>query len=103
MIRRPPSSTRTDTRFPYTTLFRSRKFGHLAGAASAIPVTRTWLGDHDVVYSAHVTRYGSLSATLHRAPGTRVQVYVTWLTEAQLPRMHETEIDRKSTRLNSSH
>src|SRR3546814_316066 len=69
-----------------------RKFGHLAGAASAIPVTRTWLGDHDVVYSAHVTRYGSLSATLHRAPGTRVQVYVTWLTEAQLPRMHETEI-----------
>src|SRR3546814_14411551 len=25
MIRRPPSSTRTDTRFPYTTLFRSTK------------------------------------------------------------------------------
>src|SRR3546814_9320917 len=25
MIRRPPSSTRTDTRFPYTTLFRSEK------------------------------------------------------------------------------
>src|SRR3546814_15185731 len=24
MIRRPPKSTRTDTRFPYTTLFRSR-------------------------------------------------------------------------------
>src|SRR3546814_17861742 len=24
MIRRPPSSTRTDTLFPYTTLFRSR-------------------------------------------------------------------------------
>src|SRR3546814_8670975 len=24
MIRRPPSSTRTDTPFPYTTLFRSR-------------------------------------------------------------------------------
>src|SRR3546814_3092962 len=27
MLRRPPISTRTDTRFPYTTLFRSR-FGH---------------------------------------------------------------------------
>src|SRR3546814_14622567 len=29
MIRRPPRSTRTDTRFPYTTLFRSlaRRFG----------------------------------------------------------------------------
>src|SRR3546814_15837710 len=28
MIRRPPRSTRTDTLFPYTTLFRSRS-GHL--------------------------------------------------------------------------
>src|SRR3546814_18882167 len=27
MIRRPPRSTRTDTLFPYTTLFRSRKKG----------------------------------------------------------------------------
>src|SRR3546814_14905405 len=27
MIRRPPRSTRTDTLFPYTTLFRSPEFG----------------------------------------------------------------------------
>src|SRR3546814_5591989 len=27
MIRRPPRSTRTDTLFPYTTLFRSRQLG----------------------------------------------------------------------------
>src|SRR3546814_3100234 len=27
MIRRPPRSTRTDTLFPYTTLFRSRTVG----------------------------------------------------------------------------
>src|SRR3546814_3648534 len=27
MIRRPPRSTRTDTPFPYTTLFRSRYYG----------------------------------------------------------------------------
>src|SRR3546814_18562302 len=27
MIRRPPSSTRTDTLFPYTTLFRSQRPG----------------------------------------------------------------------------
>src|SRR3546814_1171455 len=41
MIRRPPRSTRTDTRFPYTTLFRSlnnartsleRYFKRIAGA-----------------------------------------------------------------------
>src|SRR3546814_10598315 len=29
MIRRPPRSTRTDTLFPYTTLFRSRHFEKL--------------------------------------------------------------------------
>src|SRR3546814_16553443 len=34
MIRRPPGSTRTDTRFPYTTLFRSHG------------VHRALLGDH---------------------------------------------------------
>src|SRR3546814_3187576 len=28
MIRRPPRSTRTDTLFPYTTLFRSRRQQH---------------------------------------------------------------------------
>src|SRR3546814_5344447 len=28
MIRRPPRSTRTDTLFPYTTLFRSQRLGH---------------------------------------------------------------------------
>src|SRR3546814_18594196 len=46
MIRRPPRSTRTDTRFPYTTLFRSprrrrcrRALGGMIlwGAASAAP------------------------------------------------------------------
>src|SRR3546814_7357941 len=34
MIRRPPRSTRTDTLFPYTTLFRSA-FGLKLGAAGA--------------------------------------------------------------------
>src|SRR3546814_3988391 len=31
MIRRPPRSTRTDTLFPYTTLFRSRRSARRAG------------------------------------------------------------------------
>src|SRR3546814_19021695 len=30
MIRRPPRSTRTDTLFPYTTLFRSTPLGHVS-------------------------------------------------------------------------
>src|SRR3546814_14656974 len=37
MIRRPPRSTRTDTLFPYTTLFRS-----VAGAAGQNPA----IGEH---------------------------------------------------------
>src|SRR3546814_14288359 len=35
MIRRPPRSTRTDTLFPYTTLFRSFG-GHAAGVVRAV-------------------------------------------------------------------
>src|SRR3546814_5301120 len=35
MIRRPPRSTRTDTLFPYTTLFRSALFEILAGMRTA--------------------------------------------------------------------
>src|SRR3546814_11901721 len=32
MIQRPPRSTRTDTLFPYTTLFRSYRYGKLDGS-----------------------------------------------------------------------
>src|SRR3546814_8784480 len=38
MIRRPPRSTRTDTPFPYTTLFRSWSAGGVDLAARAAPV-----------------------------------------------------------------
>src|SRR3546814_5510432 len=38
MIRRPPRSTRTDTLFPYTTLFRSLgvEFGQLRGGLAGV-------------------------------------------------------------------
>src|SRR3546814_18579457 len=39
MIRRPPRSTRTDTLFPYTTLFRSRYSISFTGAAG-LPITK---------------------------------------------------------------
>src|SRR3546814_1405218 len=35
MIRRPPRATRTDTLFPYTTLFRSRAFRPVDGEEAA--------------------------------------------------------------------
>src|SRR3546814_17676430 len=38
MIRRPPRSTRTDTLFPYTTLFRSGDAGALAGMKGTTPL-----------------------------------------------------------------
>src|SRR3546814_3548633 len=46
MIRRPPRSTRTDTLFPYTTLFRSL-FGHEHGAlAQFVEILRGDLRQH---------------------------------------------------------
>src|SRR3546814_9802045 len=50
MIRRPPRSTRTDTLFPYTTLFRSdRLFWRLAPIsmacmASSMAIQGLWIG-----------------------------------------------------------
>src|SRR3546814_7890706 len=50
MIRRPPRSTRTDTLFPYTTLFRShtcqgqgKPCDHSIGRAYQIPIVRPLL------------------------------------------------------------
>lgn len=71
----------------------ARKFG----TEAEIPVSRALLADYDVVYSAHVTRYGSIAANLQHAPGVRAEVYVTWLDEAQLARMHETELGTPAT------
>lgn len=56
-----------------------------------IPVTQAQLHDFDSVYSAHFSGYGSIPATLAHAPGAMAEVFVTWLTDAQLNRMHETE------------
>src|SRR3546814_7783179 len=56
MIRRPPRSTRTDTLFPYTTLFRSLPAGDFGGPFvlmdhSGREVTeRTYLGRLQVIY-----------------------------------------------------
>src|SRR3546814_2223071 len=40
MIRRPPRSTRTDTRFPYTTLFRSSTISSISAHAFAALAAR---------------------------------------------------------------
>src|SRR3546814_13479741 len=74
MIRRPPRSTRTDTLFPYTTLFRSTQH------------------NTQHMISAHI------SAAL-----TRRCVYLVPIAEAARAVVMRASRDRKSTRLNSSH
>ncbi len=68
----------------------TRKY-HMIGDAGAIPAERGVLHDFDVVYAAHLSAYGSVPATFQSSPGTAVTVFVLWLTEGQLLRMHETE------------
>jgi len=58
-----------------------------------IPVQRGRLADHDVVYSAHFSTYGSLPAALRHVEGTTVSVAVNWLDDKQLAAMHPTEWD----------
>lgn len=57
-----------------------------------IPVTRIHLRDFDTVFSPHIAAYGSVAATLQVSVGTTVSLFVTWLDERQLLRMHETEV-----------
>jgi hypothetical protein len=66
-----------------------RKYGDAAD--HRIPVTAARLQDICCSYSAHFSGYGSVAAALHSAPGTISNVHITWLTEAELARMHETE------------
>src|SRR3546814_3201899 len=52
MIRRPPRSTRTDTLFPYTTLFRSEAGLHLVG----VTLGRGTVGLRLTLYLVHLGR-----------------------------------------------
>src|SRR3546814_11652312 len=104
MLRRPPRSTRTDTPFPYTTLFRSM----VCVTAEADRPPRMELidlssGDRKVLFDPNralaldVARVAP--ARLLRWMDTRGDVFTGWLFEARVPEGR----DRKSTRLNSSH
>src|SRR3546814_6341369 len=46
MIRRPPRSTRTDTLFPYTTLFRSHDDSNRFGSATTLKADAAWKLGH---------------------------------------------------------
>src|SRR3546814_10299394 len=125
MIRRPPRSTRTDTLFPYTTLFRSVDTGANA-ALLRVCVHRRDLGLHllgSPALADQLVDRGHECFTF-KCPPIKANGYCTAVDEAPAadpPKMAEdgrpdnskrprriAKIfrrlqDRKSTRLNSSH
>src|SRR3546814_6750474 len=140
MIRRPPRSTRTDTLFPYTTLFRSIRdgigSGNLPDGTAAAPALRfgadadtglwrpsanaiAWstagvermrltnvgLGIGTTNPDAALTVSGDLSASRFRVSGNAAAPGYTFngLTTVGFYGYSADAIDRKSTRLNSSH
>src|SRR3546814_21066400 len=113
MIRRPPRSTRTDTLFPYTTLFRS-----LAILASSPAPARLLDGDLTVI-AGSTSFYRAFGLDLRNAEGR--PLFALGAGEWDVPQLrsllsatlsgharieaYEMDLkgDRKSTRLNSSH
>jgi len=63
----------------------------LALSDQPVLVVPAWLDDFDVVYSAHISPYGAVPATLQRSPGTRVRIHVTYMTSAQAGVVSATE------------
>lgn len=66
-----------------------RKFGR--DEPDPLPIVQARLTGFDVVYSAHITSYGAVPATLYPSPGTRVELSINFLTPRQLETMHATE------------
>src|SRR3546814_15246553 len=119
MIRRPPRSTRTDTLFPYTTLFRSSQYEEMRSVLHLnVPLVAAMAPDHPLA------RRQSLS--LEQLSNYRIalqdnsfavrriidlqcglsKVHLTPVLEANslaVLRSFARNADRKSTRLNSSH
>src|SRR3546814_9517479 len=116
MIRRPPRTTRTDTLFPSTTLFRSvvkiyttitDRYAPLyqtviAGTAGEAIHALDGLLGHDSnadLTALHVD--GGQDPPLRRP--RRASGVSRTRGARQHPRLSERDLDRKSTRLNSSH
>src|SRR3546814_2449903 len=96
MIRRPPRSTRTDTLFPYTTLFRSdkRRLMAVACALASFAVHAELAGP--AVDSCPTGRLAASAVPIEMTPSRNATTYYV-RTDGGNARQ-----DRKSTRLNSS-
>src|SRR3546814_19195510 len=93
LIRRPPSATLPDTLFPYPTLFRSY-----------LPLP--WLGARLGVEPAYrrAQLWRDIKNRIHELVDGKQLTPLWIIDEAQnLPPEFFRDLDRKSTRLNSSH
>jgi hypothetical protein len=64
-----------------------------------LPVVRSRLHDFDVVYSAHISPYGAVPATLLESPGTVAPVFVIHPTEEQHALLTATELNYDLVRI----
>src|SRR3546814_14890424 len=98
MLRRPPRSTRTDTLFPYTTLFRSKP--HAQGEAAreyAVLPYEEFIRARTLV-NAKGKPFGLYLNSRHDRAVNLVSQCLNQMIGLVGP-----DLDRKSTRLNSSH
>src|SRR3546814_12913713 len=99
MIRRPPRATRTDTLFPYTTLFRSPELNwQLDGDGDALRL-QTGNHGHSHAQIADLTLLDDSGKIVFEKRG--LVGYVLPGVTSRWP--FGLSPDRKSTRLNSSH
>src|SRR3546814_3671915 len=116
MIRRPPRSTRTDTLFPYTPLFRAMiaRFGSMAGVAVWAASYFGWIPAMGVLSPAHrhPPARNALMIAAHLVWGAVTAASYRELVAARRTALRDGPVAdapdksrsaRKSTRLNSSH
>src|SRR3546814_19038314 len=110
MIRRPPRSNRTDTLFPYTTLFRSQPLDSMAvGPFTALQrALEARESQEEKVERASATAAMTQSLQANSAFLAQQLSQDPGMAESQIGGADDGEsaavtADRKSTRLNSSH
>src|SRR3546814_9841215 len=104
MIRRPPTSTRTDTLFPYTTLFRSQRLP-LVAVHDDLEQRCLLMPSGEVIVLRNLVEAECLVERRVRELGgvDRAEFERRVDVAASQELGGDAELDRKSTRLNSSH
>src|SRR3546814_12310013 len=99
MIRRPPRSTRTDTLFPYTTLFRSHS-GHMATAAPIVSDVLTFLYDQDKAMAKLTALEKTWGGTIEERMAANIRRYKNKaaLDEAIRRRQEERRVGKECVR-----